>query len=222
MKNRKNLFRILVLTILLVLTLRPSLGFELGILVGPTFNRFSSPDLSWNYRISYSVGGYANIKISRFLQLQPELRFTTARSNAVISIEYFTYSQEISLDKTIQSIELPLLLHVTPFNWRKIRPNLQLGGYGALLIHGEDYLESEGQTHTEDIHDELKQFHAGLLVGAGIDFRLGGIPFHVSGMWRIGLNPLAANELLQQDVKSTAFVVSLGFGIWNPGGHDRQ
>jgi hypothetical protein len=218
MKKGRSLFRIIFPIILLILGLKPSLGFEVGALLGPTFNRFSSPDLSWNYRISYSGGGYVNIQISRFFQLQPELRFTTARSNAVISINYFSYSQEVNLNKTIQYIELPLTLHFIPFNWSKIRPNLQLGGYGAVLVHGEDYLESRGQSHTEDIHDELKRFHYGLLIGAGIDFNISRIPFHLSFLWRIALNPLAANDLLQQEIESTGFVINLGFGIWNSGG----
>jgi len=126
----------------------------------------------------------------------------------------------VKLNKTIQWLELPVILHVVPFNRGKIRPNLQLGGYGAVIVHGDDYLESKDQGHTEDIKDELKRFHAGFLVGAGIDLNLGRIPVYLSGLWRIALLPLATNYL-QQDIKSTGFIVSLGFGLWNPGDRAR-
>jgi hypothetical protein len=43
---------------------------------------------------------------------------------------------------------------------------------------------------------------------------------YLSGLWRIALLPLATNYL-QQDIKSTGFIVSLGFGLWNPGDRAR-
>jgi len=220
MKNGTNCFRAMFSALLLIMTLQSALGSELGVLGGPTYSRFSSSDLSWKYRFSYSAGVYADFRLSRFFHLQPELRFSTVRSGAVIPISYFSKSRDVNIDKIIQYVELPVILRVFPFNGEKIRPNLQLGGYAALMIHGEDRLESKGQSHAEDIHDELKKFQAGFLAGVGIDIRFAGIPIHLSGLWRITPIPLGANYL-GQDIKSTGYQINLGFGIWNPGGGDR-
>lgn len=218
MKNKISLFRIVFTIILLILGIQPVQGVEVGVLFGPTFNRFTSPDLSWDYRISYSAGAYANIRLYRYFQLQPELRFAAARSHAVIPIIYYnSYRHEVNLSKTIQHIELPVILRFSPLTGGKIQPNLQLGLYAAFNIYGEDYLEFQGQSHTEDIKDELKWFHTGLLVGVGIDFRLFRIPIQLSGQWRISFTPTAVNYI-QQEIKLTGFVISMGVGIWNPGG----
>jgi hypothetical protein len=205
------------LAALLVFALQPVLGAEVGVLGGFTGSRFSSPGLSWTYQLSYSVGAFANLRWTRVLRLQAELRFSSARSGAAIPIRYFSFKEDVKLDKTIQSVELPLILHVFPFNWSIIRPNIQLGAYGAVNVHGHDRLEYQGASHTENIDDELKRFSAGFLIGAGIDFRLGGIPWHLSGLWRISLNSLAANDL-GQCTDSTGFLISIGVGLWNPGG----
>lgn len=202
---------------LLVFALQPVLGAEVGVLGGFTCSRFSSPGLSWTYQLSYSFGAFANLHWTRVLRLQAELRFSSARSGAALPIRYFSYKQDVKLDKTIQDVELPLILHVVPFDWSTIRPNVQLGVYGAVNVHGSDRLEYQGLSHTEDIDDELKRFTAGFLIGAGIDFRLGRILWHLSGLWRISLGSLAANDLGQR-IASAGFLISLGVGLWNPGG----
>ncbi|HEX9902356.1 MAG TPA: porin family protein [Acidobacteriota bacterium] len=205
------------LAALLVFAFQPGLGAEVGVLGGFTCSRFSSPGLSWTYDLGYSVGAFANLRWTRALRLQAELRFSSARSEAVIPIRYFSYRQDVKLGKTIQSVELPLMLHVYPFDWSIIRPNVQLGAYGAVNVHGQDRLDYQGASHTENIEDELHRFNAGFLVGVGIDFHEGRILWHLSVLWRIPLNPLAANDLGQR-IDSTGFLISLGAGLWNPGG----
>jgi hypothetical protein len=220
MKNKMIGFWTLFLTFLFVLILRPALGIEVGVLGGPTISRLSSPDLSWKYRLSYSIGAFANFRLNRFLQWQPELRLTTVRSGATIQIKFSIFGQDVELAKTVRYVELPMTLRFVPFNRGKVQPNIQLGSYAAVMVDGKDYLESKGQSHTEDIDDELKKFHAGFLAGLGIDFYFGRVAMHLSGLWRLGLNPVAANYL-QQDIKSSGFVVNLGVGFRNPGVRSR-
>ncbi len=213
---------VLCLAFASVLAFRPILGTEVGILGGPSVSRFYSLDLSWDYRLSYSAGVYADFRLHRLFRLQPGLRFLSIRSSAAIPFDAPVgdvgwTSHDLEICKTVQYIELPLILRFFPFNGNKIRPNLQLGGDAALRLHGEDHLEFMGQSHTEDIHDELKAFQAGILVGMGVDFRIGGSPVHLSGLWRAGLSPAAADHL-DRKTKSSGFLITLGVGLWHHGG----
>jgi hypothetical protein len=220
MNKKKILFRTVLGAILVFLCLQPSQAMEVGILFGPTFFRFDSPDLTWISRMCFSAGAYVNFRLGRDFLLQPELRWTTISSDSTISMEYGDYEschQNVTLRKAIHCIELPLILRFSPSHGGKIKPNIQAGVYTALGVLGKDFLETNGQSHTEGIGDELCRFHAGLLAGVGIDVLFFKYPVHLSVQGRVALTPPAVNYL-RQSIKSSGFLISLEFGLWDPNG----
>jgi len=217
MKSGKSLQGISLRILLLVFLAQPALGIEFGVLGGTTFSRFSSPDLSWRFGLGYSAGLFADLRLNRWLRLQPQLLFTAVGSSAVIPIRYSGTALDVDIAKTVQAVELPVILRLAPAVRGKIRPSLQVGACLAANIHGRERLEFNNQISSQNIDDEInKKIRAGFLAGIGADFSLGRVPLFLSCLWRGGF-PWLARNYLRQDIKSSGLMISVGVGLWRLG-----
>jgi len=214
MKSAKSLQGIALRILLFIFLARPVLGIELGVLGGATFSRFSSPDLTWRLGLGYSAGLFADLRLNRWLRLQPQLRFTAIASSALIPIRQTGTVLDVDIAKKIQTMELPVILRIAPIVQGKVKPSLQVGAYLGANIHGQERLQFKDQVSSQNIDDEInKKIQAGFLAGIGADFSLGRVPLYLSCLWRGGFDWQARNYL-QQDIKSSGLLISLGVGLW--------
>jgi hypothetical protein len=213
MTSATNLRGIAPRLLLLIFLVRPAAGIELGVLAGATISRFSSADLSWDFGLGYTAGLFADLRLNRWLRLQPQLRFTAVGSSAVIPIRQTGIALDVNISKTVQAVELPIILRLAPVVREKIKPNLQVGACLAANVRGRERLRFRDQSSSENIDDEInKKIQAGFLAGIGADFSAGRIPFYFSCLWRGGF-PWLARNFIQQKIRSNGLIISLGVGF---------
>jgi hypothetical protein len=122
------------------------------------FKPYGDDVMDVDYYTSFAIGGFYAREVSEIFVLQPEI--------------YYSVKGGIENDEDGEStlklsyIDIPVLLKFNlPIKDRNWAPNLYAGPYLAFLM-GAD-------VDGNDVKDFFKSTDFGLVVGAGIDFRLG-------------------------------------------------
>src|SRR5574343_621615 len=110
---RKLLLTLLSFTVIGI-TANAQGGFRLGVKAGANMNKISGQSFKDGYDLSYHVGAFAEIDITKTIGIQPEVLWnqtTTKRANSFDAI-YASLPQDVKL----QYLAIPVLLRINVTN----------------------------------------------------------------------------------------------------------
>jgi len=137
-----------------------------------------------NKLLGFNAGFFAELPLTSFVSLQPELNVTTKGAEN-------TYDNLFNIETRkfrLTYIEAPLLLRANITN----NFNLHFGPYVAYLINAKITREiSDGSTSNQDLNeDDLNRFDVGLAGGLG--FQFGG--FGIGARYNYGLTTVGKEQ----------------------------
>ncbi|MDO7172256.1 porin family protein [Mariniflexile sp. AS56] len=164
---------------------------QIGVKGGLNFSNLYTDDVDDNNVLtSFNAGLYANIPITEFIALQPELLYSRKGAELVYDNAFASGTAKFKLNY----IEVPVLLKV---NVAK-NINIQAGPYFAYLIDAQTTNESDsGSFDFEDNYDndDFNKFDAGLAAGVGFDFDGMGIGLRYNyGLTTVGKERTAGGQ----------------------------
>lgn len=171
--------------------------FHMGVKAGADINKIDGKSFKEEFSFGYQVGGFAQVKLSNRLTLQPEVLFSQVNidtTNKLNDIYQFENISEVQLSY----LKIPILLN---YNVGKL-VSLQVGPQFGILIDKNLNLFNNGKS-------AFKSGDFSML--AGVQLNLSNI--HIYGRYGIGLSNL--NDIDDRDEwKSQQIQVGIGLRIF--------
>lgn len=197
MSRKLNIMRKLLLTLLsftvIGITANAQGGFRLGVKAGANMNKISGQSFKDGYDLSYHVGAFAEIDITKTIGIQPEVLWnqtTTKRANSFDAI-YASLPQDVKL----QYLAIPVLLRINVTNLLTLNAGPQFG----ILMNKDDNLITNGQA-------AFKSGDFSLVAGAQLNLTA----LRIYGRYNIGLQNV--NDVANQE-KWKNQQIQLGVGL---------
>jgi hypothetical protein len=124
--------------------------------------------------MGYCVGGSVTLRLSDFLEIEPEILFTTKRSKQFVNYSGSSYSYEIYWKSSV--IEIPVLLRASIPVGQVFKPFIFLGPYSSIRIGGKKVVSTKYRGSILSEVEEgagQKLFDFGFAFGAGSGFQIG-------------------------------------------------
>ena len=182
---------------------------EGGIKIGVSLAKFNwteaaPPGLTLGY-LPFIAGGFYFSADAGPFAIQPEL---------IVIQKGGKYAAEgDSLAFRFTYIQAPLLLRLDVLRTGTVRPFCAVGGYGSYLYRAEGVLILGTEKTTTDLIDEYKRYDFGLVVGAGLTFKLSGISLSLEGRYDHGLVNIVKNPAAGESMKNRCLMALVGFGF---------
>ena len=178
----------------------PSVSLGAGILVGvkggATLANLTGEDVFNNSMSPGATGGaFARYPLSDMFSLQPEVLF------AMKGAEYKV--GDIEAEQKIDCIDVPVLVRLVWQNQSQFEPSLLVGPVVGFLLDNEI---TDGQEI--DLEDGSKSTDFGMIVGAGLDYKLGDGAVLLDVRYERGLT----SWLEDLDVKNSVVSIMIGYG----------
>jgi len=189
---RKLLLTLLGFTVIGI-TANAQGGFRLGVKAGANMNKISGQSFKDGYDLSYHVGAFAEIDITKTIGIQPEVLWnqtTTKRANSFDAI-YASLPQDVKL----QYLTIPVLLRINVTNLITLNAGPQFG----ILMNKDDNLITNGQA-------AFKSGDFSLVAGAQLNLTA----LRIYGRYNIGLQNV--NDVANQE-KWKNQQIQLGVGL---------
>ncbi len=189
---RKLLLTLLGFTVIGI-TANAQGGFRLGVKAGANMNKISGQSFKDGYDLSYHVGAFAEIDITKTIGIQPEVLWnqtTTKRANSFDAI-YASLPQDVKL----QYLAIPVLLRINVTNLITLNAGPQFG----ILMNKDDNLITNGQA-------AFKSGDFSLVAGAQLNLTA----LKIYGRYNIGLQNV--NDVANQE-KWKNQQIQLGVGL---------
>ncbi|HJV20372.1 MAG TPA: porin family protein [Sediminibacterium sp.] len=189
---RKLLLTLLSFTVIGI-TANAQGGFRLGVKAGANMNKISGQSFKDGYDLSYHVGAFAEIDITKTIGIQPEVLWnqtTTKRANSFDAI-YASLPQDVKL----QYLAIPVLLRINVTNLLTLNAGPQFG----ILMNKDDNLITNGQA-------AFKSGDFSLVAGAQLNLTA----LRIYGRYNIGLQNV--NDVANQE-KWKNQQIQLGVGL---------
>ncbi|MDD2792999.1 MAG: porin family protein [Sediminibacterium sp.] len=189
---RKLLLTLLSFTVIGI-TANAQGGFRLGVKAGANMNKISGQSFKDGYDLSYHVGAFAEIDITKTIGIQPEVLWnqtTTKRANSFDAI-YASLPQDVKL----QYLAIPVLLRINVTNLVTLNAGPQFG----ILMNKDDNLITNGQA-------AFKSGDFSLVAGAQLNLTA----LRIYGRYNIGLQNV--NDVASQE-KWKNQQIQLGVGL---------
>jgi len=189
---RKLLLTLLSFTVIGI-TANAQGGFRLGVKAGANMNKISGQSFKDGYDLSYHVGAFAEIDITKTIGIQPEVLWnqtTTKRANSFDAI-YASLPQDVKL----QYLAIPVLLRINVTNLITLNAGPQFG----ILMNKDDNLITNGQA-------AFKNGDFSLVAGAQLNLTA----LRIYGRYNIGLQNV--NDVANQE-KWKNQQIQLGVGL---------
>ncbi len=176
---------------------QPHIPFlQLGIKGGVNISKIDGKSFSEQFGYGYSLGGFAQIKLSPKFQIQPEVLFNQYNTKVDTTLSNVLQTKNMK-DISLNYLSIPLLLNFTP---NKII-TLQAGPQYGILMNNKKTLFENGQA-------AFKSGDLSLL--GGIQINLASL--RISGRYFVGLANI--NDIGTSDKwKNQGFQVSVGLRI---------
>lgn len=160
--------------------------------------------------IGFQVGGFAEFKLSEKFAFQPELMYSAqgGKESYTEAYDFMTVSSEATYKLSYINLPLMLKYYATPKLSVEFGPQV-----GFLLSAKQDYEatfslfgETESESGSEDIKDDMESIAFGLNFGAGFD-----ITENITAglRYNLGLSNIADDE--DYTVKNNVLSVSVGY-----------
>lgn len=167
---------------------------QLGFKAGADINKLDGQAFSDGFSFGYQLGGFATIKLSNKISIQPEVMFSQVNIDTSDQFRDI-YSFERISEVQLKYLKIPILLNL---NLSKIF-TLQVGPQFGILIDQNVNLVNNGK-------EAFKSGDFSMLAGAQLNFS----KFHIYGRYGIGLSNL--NDIdNREDWKNQQ--IQLGVGI---------
>ena len=155
---------------------RKSQPIGMGLTIGANFTNLSM-DVEDEVQsiMGFCIGGSITLGLNEFLELEPEILFTTKRSRQFIYYYGSSYSYEIYWKSNV--VEVPVLIRASILLGDVFRPFIFLGPYSSIKIGGKKIVSTKYKGASLSEVEEgagLKLFDFGLAFGAGSGFEIGG------------------------------------------------
>jgi hypothetical protein len=205
----KKLVIICLGAIFVVIVGPQDLAAEGGIKIGVSFAKFNwtdaaPADLALGYLPFIAGGLYYDADLGPFF-LQPEL--------LVIRKGGRYGSRGDSLEFRFTYIEFPLLLRLDVLRAGTVRPFCAVGGYGSYLYGAEGVLSIGSERTVTDLIDDYKRYDFGLVVGAGLIFKLSGISLTFEGRYGHGLINIIKGPAGGESMRNRCLMAFVGIGF---------
>lgn len=174
-------------------------GFSVGIKAGANVNKLTGKSFNEQFTYGYHVGAFAQIKLGKRLELQPEVVFNQVNidTSSQFSQLYKINSSTISNIK-LNYLSIPLILNYKLSKGFSIQAGPQ---YGILLDQHKDLLQNGKSA--------FKDGDFSLLAGMQIKFA----SFRIYGRYVVGLNNI--NDIDNKDKwKNQSIQLGVGFAIF--------
>lgn len=173
-------------------------GIKAGVVFASVPNFESVTDLSTSVRTGVTGGGFVRFAIGKRFALQPEVLYTQKgvegeESGAKITVE-------------LAYLEVPLLARYD-FGAGTTRGYVFGGPSFALELDAVSKSSFGGESHEEDIGDDVERFEFALVAGAGVEFGR----FLVEGRYSEGLTDIPKGDTdLDESLRSRTFAILAG------------
>ncbi|TAH06864.1 MAG: PorT family protein [Sphingobacteriia bacterium] len=168
-------------------------GFRFGIKAGANADKISGQAFKEGYNLSYHVGGFAEIDLTKKIGIQPELLWsqsTTTKASG-LPLVYQSLPNDIKLDY----LQIPILLRYNVNNMF----TLLAGPQFSVLVNHKNNLLQNGET-------AFKQGDFAMVLGGQFNLKM----LRVYGRYNIGLQNI--NDYADKN-KWTNQQIQLGVGI---------
>ena len=170
--------------------------FQLGVKAGANITKIGNKSFEDEFKFGYHAGGFAIIKLSNVVQLQPEVLFN--QFNTKTSNDFGTVGDPNNLKNVkLNYLTIPLLLNITPAKILSIQAGAQ---YGILINNGEDLVQNG--------KDAFKSGDFSALGGLQLNLA----SFKVGARYMIGLSDIG-DLPNKEDWKNQGFQVYVGFRL---------
>jgi len=168
-------------------------------------------DWEWKSKIAFCLGGFITYNINEVLAIQPEVLFT--QKGAKIKEEIF--GETLNVWMNLSYLEIPVFAKLLIPTKSSVKPNLFAGPYFAIKLSGKAKAEYAGESEEEDIED-IKGTDYGLVIGAGVDFGIGGPgmgKITVDLRYSLGLTTISSYEEEKEDIKNKVILLMVGYSF---------
>lgn len=199
---------VLVMTFILSVNL-PAQG---GIKGGFNLSKFYSVEpagMEQKYLAGFQVGLFKGFNISPSVQIQPEIFFIQKGSKVTYTLD----AVEVIGKVKISYFEIPLLLKFNIKPDTSVNPYLIAGPYVAFRSKATATVEALGQTEKEDIKDQVKSTDFGIIGGAGLEFKVGGLLKYILAEIRYELGLADIDKGASTKAKNSSIVFNVGVGF---------
>lgn len=207
MKFSKTLMVLVALTVMSVLNLRTysQSSLSLGIEGGLNMSNINVTNVNTTNRTGFLIGGFADIGASRYVHIQPGLRYVSKGfSNTVNGI---TYTDRLSY------IEIPALIKVT-IPLHEVKPFFVAGPTLGIRLSASEEATDGVQVQTADAGNTYETIDFGLFFGAGTDFHVASnIDLFLSGGYSLGLSNVVKLTNISGTNSGIQFTSGVKFGL---------
>lgn len=191
------------LTALVPLSLSAGVGLKFGY-SSSSLALASTEPIPFSFgALSYYTGGLFFEGGLGFISIQPEVLYVRMGGR-------YEVDEANSLEFRHEYVQVPVLLKLNIIPAGPIRPFLCGGGYGAYLIKAQGVLEIDGVPETENLTSDYERFDYGLIGGAGLTFKLGGIGLSIEGRYNYGMANLIKDPAVGDSMKNQSWMGLVG------------
>lgn len=198
MKTKLNVLLVLIAfaTISNVASAQKMPFFQLGVKGGANLTKIGGESFSDGFKLGYHLGGYAILKLSDRIQLQPEVLFN--QFNTKTSEDFGSIGDPNNLkDVSLNYLTIPLLIDITTIKVLSVQLGAQ---YGILMNNAEDLTQNGRDAFNKGDFSAL----------AGVQINLAGIK--LGARYMIGLDNIS-NLPYKDSWKNQGVQVSFGFKV---------
>jgi hypothetical protein len=202
---------VIAVVMAVALTALVPLGLEAGVVLKGGLSRSSlaiaptPPPPSFG-NLQYYTGGLSLSLGLGIVSLRPEVLYV--RMGGAYETDEAN-SREIRHDY----VQVPILLRFNVVPLGPVRPFICGGGYGSYLIKSVSVVETGGVVEKEDRTDEYLSYDYGVVVGAGIAFKLPLIAFSIEGRYNYGLANIIKDPAAGESSKNRSLMALVGIGF---------
>ncbi|MBC8034522.1 MAG: PorT family protein [Chitinophagaceae bacterium] len=172
-------------------------GLQFGIKGGTNITKIVDKSFQDEFRYGYHLGAFAVLKISKDVQLQPEVLFNQYNTRTSSSFKDDVANPDNLKNVTLNYLSIPVLLNITPSKLF----SFQVGPQFGQLINRDNNLVANGK-------NAFREGDFSML--GGLQINIGNIK--INGRYIIGLSDIS--ELPEQNNwKNQGFQLSLGYRI---------
>ncbi|MBI1779961.1 MAG: porin family protein [Sphingobacteriales bacterium] len=186
----------LIAAMLIITSASFAQGLKFGIKAGANIGKIDGKSFKEEFKYGYHLGGFAEIKLSKKLSLQPEVLWNQV--NADTSSEFSKIYQVSNLNNVkLGYLSIPILLDYKIANILTLQAGPQ---FGILIDKSRTTLQNGG--------DAFKKGDFSVLAGAQVNLA----SFRIYGRYNIGLSNI--NDIDNKDKwKSQGFQVGVGIAL---------
>src|SRR4030095_1554766 len=149
-------------------------------------------------KTGFMVGGFADIGVSRMVQIRPGIRYTMKGFSA-------TDNNGNNANFKLNYLEIPLLVKVT-FPLTEVKPFVMAGPTLGIQLSASLDASNGQQIQSADISNSFETIDMGLFFGSGVDIHVASkTEMFVTGGYSLGLSNILKGQNVNATIKNGGF-----------------